>query len=318
MAVEHDSAVIVADGVRKKFGDVVAVENATFDVPRGSIFGFIGPSGSGKTTTIRLLTGIYSPTSGKISVLGSSPKRFSRRTRARIGYMPQLFELYPNLTIWENLNFAASLYGMGLSRAWKLHRMLDLVELDDKRDTVTEKASGGMQRRLSLAATLLHDPELVFLDEPTAGIDPILRQKFWHHFRDLQSQQRTLFITTQYVSEAAYCDLVAIMAEGQVLSVDTPTGLRHQAYGGEMINLVTLQPLATDQEQTLRALPFVKSVTRTGFNSLRIVVDQAKTAMPDLVEWFRGQNIDVQTIEEFEPPFEDVFVQLVKQGKDHA
>ncbi len=318
MAVEHDSAVIVADGVRKKFGDFVAVENATFDVPRGSIFGFIGPSGSGKTTTIRLLTGIYSPTSGRISVLGSSPKNFSRKTRARIGYMPQSFELYPNLTIWENLNFAASLYGMGLARAGKLHKILDLVELDDKRDTVTEKASGGMQRRLSLAATLVHDPELVFLDEPTAGIDPILRQKFWEHFRNLQSEMRTLFITTQYVSEATYCDLVAVMAEGKVMTVDTPTGLRHQAYGGEIINLVTLQPLSTDQEQALRDLAFVRSVTRTGFDSLRIVVDQAKTAMPDLVEWSRGQNIEVQTIEEFEPPFEDVFVQLVKQGEEHA
>ncbi len=318
MAIENDSAVILADRVKKQFGDYVAVDNATFEVPRGSIFGFIGPSGSGKTTTIRLLTGIYSPTAGKIAVLGSNPKNFSRQTRARIGYMPQLFELYPNLTVWENLNFAASLYGMSLLRGRKLSQVLDLVEMNNNRDTVTEKASGGMQRRLSLAATLVHDPELVFLDEPTAGIDPLLRRKFWDHFRYLQSQSKTLFITTQYVSEAAYCDLVAVMAEGKVLAVDTPIGLRHRAYGGEIIDMVTTQPLSTDQEQALRALPFVESMVRTGFNRVRLVVDQAKTAMPDLVEWNRGQNIEVHTIEEYEPPFEDVFVQLVKPEEAHA
>jgi ABC-2 type transport system ATP-binding protein len=318
MADAQDSAVIIAERVRKVFGDFVAVDDATFNVPHGSIFGFVGPSGSGKTTTIRLLTGIYAPTAGKISVLGGNPKKFSRRTRARIGYMPQLFELYPGLTIWENLNFAASLYGMGLLRAPKLLKMLDLVELTDHRNTITEKASGGMQRRLSLAATLVHDPDLIFLDEPTAGVDPLLRRKFWDHFRTLQDQGRTLFVTTQYVSEAAYCDLVAVMAEGKVLTVDSPTGLRHQAYGGEIVDLVTTQPLDSAHEQALRNLPMVRRVTRTGYNSVRLVVDQAKTAMPDLVEWSRGQNIDVQSIEEYEPPFEDVFVELVKPEAQHA
>jgi ABC-2 type transport system ATP-binding protein len=127
-----------------------------------------------------------------------------------------------------------------------------------------------------------------------------------------------MFITTQYVSEAAYCDLVAVMAEGKVLTVDSPTGLRHQAHGGEIVNMVTVQPLDSASEQELRGLPFVKSVTRTGFNSLRLVVDQAKTAIPDIGEWSHRQDVEVQTIEEFEPPFEDVFVELVKPEVEHA
>src|SRR5512141_616528 len=197
-------SVISVQHLTKKFGDEAAVQDVTFDVPRASIFGFIGPSGSGKTTTVRLLTGVYTPTEGQVTVLDRSPVRFSQGDRARLGYMPQLFVLYPNLTVWENLNFAASLYGMGLFRGKRLKEALTFVELYEHRSKLARDISGGMLRRLSLASTLVHDPQLIFLDEPTAGIDPVLRRKFWGHFRTLQARQRTLFITTQYVGEAAY------------------------------------------------------------------------------------------------------------------
>lgn len=180
---EMDNIVIHAKGLTKQFGHEIAVQDVTFEIPRGKIFGFIGPSGSGKTTTIRLLTGVYQPTAGDVIVLGRRPKEFVAATREKIGYMPQFFVLYQDLSVWENLNFAASIYGMRFRRAERLKQLLDFVELSEHKHKLARNISGGMQRRLSLAATLVHNPELIFLDEPTAGVDPVLRRKFWDHFK---------------------------------------------------------------------------------------------------------------------------------------
>ena len=308
-------SVISAKHVTKKFGDETAVMDISFDVPRASIFGFIGPSGSGKTTTVRLLTGVYTPTDGQVIVLDRNPVKFNQKERARLGYMPQLFVLYPNLTVWENLNFAASLYGMGLFRGKRLNEALKFVELYDHRGKLARNISGGMLRRLSLAATLVHDPQLLFLDEPTAGIDPILRRKFWDHFRELKNQGSTIFITTQYVSEADNCDLVGVQNNGKLLLVDTPQGLRHHAYGGDMVDFSTTQPFDFQAETMLRSLPFVRAKTvRTSSDSMRIIVDQASTAIPELMGWAQQQNIQVKAVEEYTPSFEDVFVELVRPG----
>ena len=306
-------SIISARHLTKKFGGEFAVEDVSFDVPRASIFGFIGPSGSGKTTTIRLLTGVYTPTEGDVSVIDRSPAHFSQRERALLGYMPQLFVLYPTLTVWENLNFAASLYGMGLFRGKRLAEALKFVELYDHRGKLARNISGGMQRRLSLAATLVHNPQLIFLDEPTAGIDPVLRRKFWDHFRELKAQGRTIFITTQYVSEADNCDLVGVQNNGRLLLVDTPKGIRHRAYGGDMVDFRTDQPFDFEAEASLRSLPFVRAKTvRTGPDSMRIIVNQASSDTPQLMAWAQRQNIQVKTVEEYMPPFEDVFVELMR------
>lgn len=313
--VEINNAIISAKDLTKQYGQEYAVNNVTFFVPRGSIFGFIGPSGSGKTTTIRLLTGVIRPTSGQVMVMDRNPTKFSQGRRAKIGYMPQLFVLYPHLTVWENLNFAASIYGMGLFRSKKLKNVLEFVELYEHRSKLVNQISGGMQRRLSLAATLVHDPELIFLDEPTAGIDPVLRRKFWDHFNQLQNQGRTLFVTTQYVNEAAYCNLVGVMALGKLVTVDTPEGLRKQAYQGEIIDFHTTEPIDYRQEQILRTLPFVRGLTRQGQNHIRLVVNEAGTSIPDLMEWGSAQNINVESVEEYLPPFDDVFVELVQQAE---
>ena len=311
--VQDIDSVISARHLTKKFGDETAVQDVSFEVPRASIFGFIGPSGSGKTTTVRLLTGVYTPTDGEVIVLDRSPGKFSQGDRARLGYMPQLFVLYPNLTVWENLNFAASLYGMGLFRRKRLREALEFVELYEHRSKLARNISGGMLRRLSLASTLVHDPQLLFLDEPTAGIDPVLRRKFWDHFRELKNQGRTIFITTQYVSEADNCDLVGVQNNGKLLLVDTPRGVRHHAYGGDMIDFRTTQPFDFQAEVLLRALPFVRAKTiRTGPDSMRIIVDQASTATPELMTWAQHQSIQVQAVEEYTPSFEDVFVELVR------
>lgn len=304
--------IIHTNELRKEFGNFVAVKSVTFEVPRASIFGFIGPSGSGKTTTIRMLTGVLAPTAGELSVLGRKPTEFSQSIRESIGYMPQLFVLYPNLTVWENLNFAASMYGMRFRRRKELDSVLDFVELTEHKGKLARDISGGMQRRLSLAATLVHRPELIFLDEPTAGVDPVLRSKFWDHYRELRANGRTLFVTTQYVSEAAYCDLVAVMAEGNLLIVDTPEGLRHRAFGGDIVDLRTSERVPYQTERLLLDLPFVRDISRRGPSNLRLVVDEASTAVPALMDWCRDQSVQVEGVEEYLPPYDDVFVKLVK------
>ncbi len=305
-------SVISVRQVTKSFGDEFAVKEVTFEVPRASIFGFIGPSGSGKTTTVRLLTGIYVPTKGHITVFNIDPSKFSQNQRARIGYMPQLLVLYPNLTVWENINFAASVYGMSLYRGRRLKQILDFVELYEHRYKLTRNISAGMQRRLSLAAAMIHNPELLFLDEPTAGIDPILREKFWERFKELQSQGRTLFVTTQYVNEADNCDLVGVMSNGKLLLVDTPHGLRHHAFGGDIIDMRVADSIDYHTEQLLSSVS-LKTI-RISADRVRIIVNEASTAIPTLMEWASQNNIRVEALEQYTPPIEDVFVELVRQA----
>ncbi|MHB0859053.1 MAG: ABC transporter ATP-binding protein [Anaerolineae bacterium] len=309
---------IITRDLTKVFRRERAVDGITFHVPRGSIFGCIGPSGCGKTTTVRLLTGVYKPTAGEAVVLGMHPTQFNTETRARIGYMPQLFVLYPELTVWENLNFATSIYGVSLKRKAHLLQLLEFVELLEHRNKPVRQISGGMQRRLSLAATLVHNPDLLFLDEPTTGIDPVLRRKLWDHFRALQDQGKTLFVTTQYVGEAAYCDLVGVLIQGRLLTVDTPEGLRRQAFGGDVVDLRTGQRLDSDTLRQMAALPCVQNVQRLDENHLRLVLEESSTEMPDLMEWAAAHSIEIDSMQEYVPPFDDVFVELVNRGSAHA
>ncbi len=322
--VDHDipdvferPMVIKTRELTKVFGGEVAVNAITMDVPEGAIFGFIGPSGSGKTTTIRMLMGLYKPDSGEVSVLGARPSEFTRRERERIGYLPQLFVLYPDLTVWENMNFAASLYGVPLLRGRRINRLLDLVELKEDKYKLARDISGGMQRRLSLASTLIHDPDLLFLDEPTAGIDPILRKKFWDYFKDLQEKGHSLFVTTQYVSEAAYCDLVGVMSEGKLLTVNTPEGLRREAYGGDIVKLGSTERIDYNLRQEVVNLPKLKAkVLNATDYELRLLVDDDATAIPYLVEYFRDRNKAINSVESVYPSYDEVFVKLIEQHRE--
>jgi len=310
---------IVADRVTRTFSADTGVFDLTFEVPTGSIFGMIGPSGSGKTTTMRLLTGLYKPHSGNLRVMDRIPSKFSHRTRERIGYMPQQFVLYPNLTVWENLNFVASLYGMGyFSRRPRLNEVLEFVELKDVRNRLSSQLSGGMQRRLELACSLVHDPQLLFTDEPTAGIDPVLRGKFWEHFRYLRDQGRTLFVTTQYVGEAAYCDLVGVMRAGRLIHIDTPEGLRRRAMGGEVIKLVVDVPHVLDATQLLQRHPAIKDVQRSRNQPglLYIYTESASETLPAIFNLLNDYpDITVQQAEEYLPPFDDIFIRLMEQAE---
>lgn len=309
----------------KKFGDMVAVDKVTMSIPRGSIFGFIGPSGCGKTTTMRLLLGIYQSSGGVVEVLGSSPDDFTTADRQRIGYMPQIFVMYPDMTIWENLNFAASLYGMSLRRHKRLNELLDLVELTGHEHKLVRNISGGMRQRLSLAAALVHDPDIIFLDEPTAGIDPVLRNKFWDHFQHLKALGKTIFVTTQYVGEAAYCDFVGVMSNGRLLMVETPDDLRRRALGGDVITVKPDRLLNYQEMRELRDQPFVRDrkVSINNDLSLQIVVEERSTALPAIISWLDEHGFAAESAGEYNPPFDDVFVMLLEQhnaakGEDAA
>jgi len=306
-------SLVQIQGVSKRFGETTAVSDITLDVPKGTIFGFIGPSGCGKTTTVRLMVGNYKPSEGKVQVFGREPDKFKKDDLKRIGYMTQLFVLYPELTIWENLNFAASIYGYPLKRKERFAELLDLVELTGHEKKEARNISGGMQRRLSLAATLIHKPELIFLDEPTAGIDPVLRRKFWDHFRQLKDEGNTLFVTTQYVGEAAYCDYVGVMRNGRLLMVEKPDDLRRRALGGEIVNVHTTAPLSGETLASMQNLAGVKEApTLLSSQSVQILVEEASTAIPQLLHWCENNNVEIDSINEFVPPFDDIFVKIME------
>ena len=303
---------VVIDDLTVQFPEQLAIDDISLVVPAGNILGLIGPSGAGKTTTIRVLTGALIPTSGRVSVLGEEPRHFRRQTRERIGYMPQSFTLYPDLTVRENVDFVASLFGM-LRRGGRTKRALKLVDLWDVRSRRAGRLSGGMQRRLELACALVHDPALLFLDEPTAGIDPILRSRVWAELHQLRDAGRTLIVTTQYVNEAESCDRVALIANGRLLALATPDELRREAVGGD---IVVIETAALFDGEQLAHLPLVRRVRQDGPRRLTVVVDDAGTALPDVVEAVRERGGEVTSGREERPSFDDVFAALVERDRN--
>ena len=310
------TSAVSARDVSKSFNGDTVISNVTFDVPVGTIIGFIGPSGSGKTTLVRLMTGIHAPTSGEISVHGRRPTKLSRAERGDIGYLPQLPVLFQDLTVWHNLSFHASLYGVRLRRRRRLRELLEFVELGNDRSKRVSEISGGMRRRVALAAALIHDPRSLFLDEPTAGIDPILRQKFWERFRALRDDGRTLVVTTQYVGEAAHCDLVAVLSEGELVVIDTPEGLRQQAFGSEMVDIATVEPQPSTLLQEVAAVPGVLAVPeRLDSLSMRLAVDDAAEITPRLSSWFEQRGVALGGCHEHVPDYDDVFVRIIERHR---
>lgn len=312
MAGVESNTIVEATGVTKDFGEQRALDGIDLSIERGVVVGLIGPSGCGKTTLVRTLTGIISPTEGEVRVFGSDPTRFSTRARRRFGYMPQLPVLFPNLSVMNNLSFIASIYGMSLHhRRRRLREILDLVDLGPARHKQLSHCSGGMQRRVSLAATLVHNPELLFLDEPTAGVDPILRERFWTHFRSLRDQGRTIVVPTQYVGEAVTCDVVAVMAHGRLITVQPPERLARFAYAGDPL-AVDLGGawLSREDVSRLRDEPFVVRVSRTE-DGLMVVVDDAEAGSRELRRLFSTAGIEIGEIAPLEPTFDDIFFEII-------
>ena len=317
MATEA-TPVVELDEITCAFGDQVAVDSVSLTVDRSSILGIIGPSGCGKSTLVRLTTGLLDPTAGSARVFGADPATFGNSARRRIGYMPQLPVLYPNLSLWQNLNFTASLYGVRIRRRERLAELLDFVDLGEHRRKRLADASGGMQRRLALAAALVHDPELVFLDEPTAGIDPILREKIWGRLRDLRDEGRTLVVTTQYVGEAVHCDRVALLSDGHLITVDTPEDLRRRAFGGDLVEMEVRDPATRGVLDSVDRLAGVREVTWTGPRRANLVVDDGAVRVPDIVEILRAEGNEVERAEVVVPDYDSVFVRLIEQFRATA
>jgi ABC-2 type transport system ATP-binding protein len=304
--------IITVSGLTKSFDDATVIDGLSFEVTPGEICGLIGPSGCGKTTTVRLLLGLLKPSSGSVSVFGWDPTQFSSRQRERIGYTPQGFFLYPTLTVIENARFVAGLYGLGMfRRRRRIREVLQFLELWDARHRLARDVSGGMQRRLELACAMFHRPKLLFVDEPTAGLDPVLRAKVWDHLRALCDQGATVFVTTQYIDEAEYCDTVAILNQGRLAAHATPEELRRRALDGEEVEVQT-DGVDRPTMVALLSLDGVQSVQRAGRGRLLLTVDEASTTMPLITAALQQRHIAVHAVQPRVPSFEEVFMKIVE------
>ena len=303
-------------GLRKSFGGSEVIRGVDIDIEQGTILGLIGPSGCGKTTTVRLMTGLLEPSEGAATVFDTDAVALSASQRARIGYLPQTPALFPELSLDENLGFHASMYGMRLRRRDRLDQLLEWVELAEHRKKRVVDASGGMQRRLALAAAFVHDPEVIFLDEPTAGIDPILRDKLWTRFRERAADGRTLVVTTQYVGEAGQCDQVGLLSDGELLLLDTPENLRRAAFDGEVVDVRLDRPLTDDEVADLGSEPFViGTIERTSPTGLRIVVDDATPAMQRLGDAISTCDATITDMDEHLVDYDEAFLRVVQRHR---
>jgi ABC-2 type transport system ATP-binding protein len=303
--LEPNLPIVAMEHVSHQFDDVAALDDVSLDVPRGTILGVIGPSGSGKTTLIRVLTGTLAPRKGSVRVLGEQPRKFKRRTRNALGYMPQHFVLYDELTARENVAFVASLFGLlWPKRGRRVRQLLTLLGLWDARNRRARELSGGMQRRLELACAMVHDPQLLFVDEPTAGLDPILRETVWNEFRRLRDAGRSLVVTTQIVSEAAYCDSVAVLSRGRLIACAPPDELRRMASGGDVIQIRTTTAF---DGIMLEDLAGVREIRQNAPREMLVIADDAATVTPRAVEAIQAAGGSVVSSSEYRPTFDEVF-----------
>jgi ABC-2 type transport system ATP-binding protein len=310
-ALESDPNVVVAvSNITKRLTGRIAIEDVSFEVRRGELFALIGPSGSGKTTTVRVICGIYTPDTGRVRLLGYERQPWPRSLRNRFGYMPQSFGLYPRMTAVENLRYAAALHGMtGEVTRRRLSEVLELVDLADQRNRLAGEMSGGQRRRLALGISLIHDPELLFVDEPTAGLDPVLRARLWAYFRQLVTSGRSVVVTTQYIDEAELTDRVAIMRTARLIALGTPADLARMAFGGEIVELRS-RDLTVEAARSLLDVEGVHEVTFIDLETLQVIVDVAEEAAPRLLAALARQGCTVRSIGLRRPRFEDVFLRL--------
>ncbi|HDY8068760.1 TPA: ABC transporter ATP-binding protein [Vibrio vulnificus] len=302
---------IQAQNVVKKFGDFTAIDNITLNVPKGSIYGFLGPNGCGKSTTIRVLTGLLSPSEGNVDVLGLEIPKESEKLRLKIGYMTQKFSLYDDLTVEENLQFIGQIFGMDKKTlTQRINEQLATYGLDQRRKQRISGMSGGQKQRLSLAAATMHKPELLFLDEPTSAVDPENRREFWEQLFDLCDQGTTILVTTHYMDEAERCHRLAIMEAGLIRADGAPEELMAQM--GVNIVEIKADNLRALKEQLL-PLAEVRSAAQLGIR-LRVLIDQR---VADPITWLRATFPRLQNAEMnlARPSLEDVFVSVTGEGR---
>jgi ABC-2 type transport system ATP-binding protein len=302
----HNS--VRVENLVKRFGDFTAVDHISLQTRRGEIFGFLGPNGAGKSTTIRMLCGLLQPTEGRAVVAGYDVGREPEQVRRNIGYMSQKFSLYNDLRVIENLRFFAGLYSVPLDVLdERIEWALEMAGLADRRMAITGELAGGWKQRLALGCAALHRPPVLFLDEPTSGVDPISRRKFWDLIHHMAAAGVTVFVTTHYMEEAEYCNRLALIYRGKIVALGTPTELKQRHMKGELL-LVEAQPLGPALE-ALKALPDVLDAAVFG-NALHVVVQDAAAMQPRLGAWLAGRGLQTGEIRSIRPSLEDVFVSL--------
>jgi ABC-2 type transport system ATP-binding protein len=305
---------VFAQSLTKTFGAFVAVDHVSFDVPTGEIFGFLGPNGAGKTTTIKILCGLLTPSSGEARVAGWDVSTQYEQIKRNIGYMSQKFSLYEDLTVQENIDFFGGIYG--IPSAKKIERdewVLEMAGLQDKRDTLTRDLALGWKQRLALGCAVLHEPPVLFLDEPTSGVDPPSRRGFWDLIHNLSGQGVTVFVTTHYMEEAEYCNRLALMSKGRIIALGTPTELKKN-----WMKEKVLQIKVSDLMRALELLqdePEFKEIAVFG-NTLHAVVDDIASAIEKARTIIEADGLSLDGFEPITPSLEDVFVTLTMKDQD--
>jgi ABC-2 type transport system ATP-binding protein len=309
MNAPPDLAVKV-ENLERRFGDFVAVDRVSFAVPRGEIFGFLGPNGAGKSTTIRMLTGLLTPTGGTGRVGGYDIRKEGEAIKGIIGYMSQKFSLYEDLTVEENLDFYGGIYRIpGEKKAARKAWALQMAGLIGREGSLTRELAGGWRQRLALGAAILHEPRILFLDEPTSGVDPISRRNFWDLIRTLAHQGVTIFVTTHYMDEAEYCDRLALIYRGRLIALGTPEQLKREHMPEDVLEVAVDRPV--EALEVLARVPAAREAALFGA-LLHVVVADAATDLAAVRGELERAGLTVARIEKILPSLEDVFVSLIE------
>lgn len=299
---------IEARNLVRRFGAFTAVDGVSFAVQQGEIFGFLGPNGAGKSTTIKMLCGILAPTSGGLFVGGVDVQAHPEEAKQRIGYMSQKFSLYEDLTVWENIEFYSGIYRLPAeSKQERMKGVLGLSGLGDQKNRLTGELPGGYKQRLALGCALLHDPPIVFLDEPTAGVDPISRRNFWELIAKMAQEGKTIFVTTHYMDEAEHCDRLALINNGKIVASGTPAQLKEQETG-VLLEVATSQPIRAFAALR-RELP-ESAPALFGLN-LHLSVSDRAAAERKLAEIFKKEKIEMEAVTPIAASLEDVFCRVM-------
>ena len=303
-----------AANLTKRFGDFTAVAGVSFTVERGVIFGFLGPNGAGKTTTIRMLLGLLKPTSGSATVLGFDVVKQSNEIKRRIGYMSQRFSLYDDLTVDENLSFYGRTYGVRSKRLRERKRfVLRMAGLEGRERELTRNLSGGWKQRLALGTAIIHEPEMLLLDEPTAGVDPISRRAFWALLYDLAEGGTTVMVTTHYMDEAEHCQSLAFIQRGRIVVQGSPAVIKETRMRGQVLEI--------DCEEPAIAIPVLREMG--GFDEVALygalihaVATDVQKLRPEITECLQAAGVHVRTMDVIAPSLEDVFISSVRGHRD--
>jgi ABC-2 type transport system ATP-binding protein len=315
-----DWAVEINDLV-KTFGSFIAVNHISLAVNRGEIFGFLGPNGAGKSTTIRMLCGILTPTSGRGKVAGFDIFTQAEKIKQNIGYMSQKFSLYEDLTVEENLNFYSGIYTIPAAviperKEWAL----EMAALGEKRSTITRNLAGGWKQRLALGCAILHEPSILFLDEPTSGVDPLSRRQFWDLIYEMAGKGVTIFVTTHYMDEAEYCDRLALINQGKIIALGTPAELKSGRMPEDVWELETdrlIEAMGVLKKETGSAPESILKGVAVFGNTLHLAAAKGADPTSSLPTRLAREGISVRRLEKIEPSLEDVFVSLV-EGKNRT